>query len=110
MGIESFQIIQEETKTEYIFLLQGELDLSVATQLRAALEPVVHKTNKALVLNLEHLKYIDSTGIGIIISIMKIRDEINTDFFVRSIPAVIKRLFDLTGVSRFLKTELEDGA
>lgn len=110
MSIKNFKIVQEETEKEYILNLSGELDLSVAMQLRNALEPIVHKTNKTLILNLGNLKYIDSTGIGIIISVLKIRDEKNAGFFVRNIPAVIRRVLDLTGVSGFLKEELEDGA
>jgi anti-sigma B factor antagonist len=102
MNIEKFLIDQQETNEEYVIFLSGELDLSVAPQLRSALESVVNHTEKALVLNLRELKYIDSTGIGIIISVLKIRDELNAPFTVREIPRSIKRLFDLTGISEFL--------
>ena len=110
MNINKFQIDKQETETEYLFIISGELDLSVATQLRAALEPVVNEPEKTLILDLKNLKYIDSTGIGIIISVLKIRDELNAKFFVREIPASIKRLLDLTGVSGFLKEGTEGGA
>jgi anti-sigma B factor antagonist len=103
MNIEKFLIDQQETNEEYVFYLKGELDLSVAPQLRSALECVVNRVEKPLILNLKELKYIDSTGIGIIISVLKIRDELNAPFSVRQIPASIKRLFDLTGISEFLE-------
>jgi anti-sigma B factor antagonist len=99
---EKFQIIQEETNEQTILHISGELDLSVVPQLRGALEPVMNRTDKALVLNLQHLKYIDSTGIGIIVSVLKLRDELKAPFYVREVPPAIKRLFDLTGISRYL--------
>ncbi|CAM4430364.1 STAS domain-containing protein [Paenibacillus alkaliterrae] len=102
MNAEPFQIIYEETKDQSIIHISGELDLSVVQQLRGALEPVMNRTDKALILNLKQLKYIDSTGIGIIVSVLKLRDEIKAPFFVREIPPSIKRLFDMTGISRYL--------
>lgn len=110
MNIEKFVIDQQENDEEYVFYLTGELDLSVAPQLRSALESVVNQVEKPLILNLKGLKYIDSTGIGIIISVLKIRDELNAAFTVREIPASIKRLFDLTGISEFLKDTKENQA
>jgi anti-sigma B factor antagonist len=107
MKLDKFLIRQEDTTTEYRIYLNGELDLSVAPQLRSALEPLVNKIDKTLVLNLKDLRYIDSTGIGIIISILKIRDELKAPFVVREIPKSIQRLFDLTGISDFLKEGTE---
>lgn len=102
MRAEQFQVIQEETDRQTILHIGGELDLSVVPQLRIALEPVMNRTDKALVLNLKRLKYIDSTGIGIIVSVLKLRDEIKAPFYVREIPQAIGRLFDMTGISNYL--------
>lgn len=102
MKAEQFQIFQEETSRETILHISGELDLAVVPQLRNALEPVMNRTDKALVLQLKHLKYIDSTGIGIIVSVLKLRDEIKAPFYVREVPPAIRRLFDMTGISRYL--------
>ncbi|MEV5027179.1 STAS domain-containing protein [Paenibacillus sp. LPE1-1-1.1] len=102
MKAEQFQVNQEEKQDQFILHVSGELDLSMVPQLRTALEPVMNRTDKALVLNLKGLKYIDSTGIGIIVSVLKLRDELKAPFYVREIPAAVKRLFDLTGISRYL--------
>lgn len=108
MTINKFEIEIEDIGTECIFYLSGDLDLSVAMQFRAALEPVVKRVDKVLVLDLEHVKYIDSTGIGIIISVLKLRMELDVKFYVRNIPTGIQRLLDLTGVSRFLEEGSEE--
>jgi anti-sigma B factor antagonist len=110
MNIDKFLMDHKETDEEYVLYLSGELDLSAAPQLRAALESVVNRINKPFIINLKDLKYIDSTGIGIIISVLKVRDELNAPFSVREIPAPIKRLFDLTGISEFLEERKEKEA
>jgi len=109
MGFRSFQISQQDNEKAYIFRLSGELDLSVATQFRIELEPIVNKADKMLIFDFEHLKYIDSTGIGIIISVLKIRKELKAEFYVRNIPSGIQRLLDLTGVSNYLDEGLDEG-
>lgn len=110
MRVEQFQIVQERTKEAYILHLSGELDLSVVPQMRSALELVINRADKALILNLKQLKYIDSTGIGIIVSVLKLRDELKAPFFVRDIPPTIGRMFDLTGISGYLTEGKEDQA
>ncbi len=110
MSSNKFQVHKQETDKDNILHLSGELDLSVAPQFHLALEPVVKQKEKTLVLNLKGLKYIDSTGIGIIISVLKIRHELQTPFIVREIPPTIKRLFDLTGVTEFLYEGTENEA
>jgi len=102
MRIEPFHIEQEETEDAYILYVNGELDLSVVPQFRSVLEPVVNQSDMGLILNLKHLTYIDSTGIGIIVSVLKIRDGLKAPFIVQEIPPSIKRLFDLTGISGYL--------
>lgn len=110
MSLNKFQVNKQETETDCTLNLSGELDLSVAPQFHLALEPVVKQQEKTLILNLKDLKYIDSTGIGIIISVLKIRHELKVPFIVREIPPTIKRLFDLTGVSGFLYEGTENEA
>ncbi|HEY0828043.1 MAG TPA: STAS domain-containing protein [Bacilli bacterium] len=110
MSSNKFQIHKQETDQDNVLNLSGELDLSVAPQFHLALEPVVKQQEKTLILNFKDLKYIDSTGIGIIISVLKIRDELQAPFIVREIPPTIKRLFDLTGVSEFLYEGKENEA
>lgn len=102
MTVKQFNIEQEENNEAYILHVSGELDLAVVQQFRAVLGPIVKQADKILVLNLKNLSYIDSTGIGIIVSILKIRDGLNAPFIVKNIPPAIKRLFDMTGVSGYL--------
>jgi anti-anti-sigma factor len=97
-----FQLNKEVTETSNTLFLKGELDLSQAAEMRAAIDPLVADTGKKLVLNLKDLHYIDSTGIGVIVSLLKARDVLNAPFHVEAIPPKIQRLFDITGLTPFL--------
>lgn len=110
MSAEKFQVEQEELEKTIQLHISGELDLAAAQTFRHALESVVHREDKALVLNLSQLRYIDSTGIGLVVSALKIRDELKMPLAVRNIPAAIRRLFDLTGISGFLNEGIEGSA
>lgn len=110
MSTEKFQVDQEELEKSIQLRISGELDLAAALTFRHALEAVVHRVDKALILDVGQLRYIDSTGIGIVVSALKIRDELNAPFKVSNIPAGIKRLFDLTGISGFLNEGIEGSA
>jgi anti-sigma B factor antagonist len=88
--------------------IAGELDLEVASQMRAAMEPLMRQ-DRRLVLNLRDLKYIDSTGIGILIGVLKARHARSAPFSVEEVPDSIRKLFDMTGISPFLAAAEQTG-
>lgn len=81
--------------------LSGELDLSVAPDFRLVMEPLVGDAGLDLVINLKELRYIDSTGIGILLSILKARHGMEAKFVVEEVPPQIQKLFDMTGIAKF---------
>jgi anti-sigma B factor antagonist len=103
-AIKTFHAIKQTESSEIVVRLSGELDLSVASDLADELQPVIRQNELGLVMDMKDLQYIDSTGIGIIVSILKTRTAQGAAFSVRNVPPNIKRLFDLTGISRHLAT------
>jgi anti-sigma B factor antagonist len=97
-----FEINQEDNANGCTLYLRGELDLSKAEQFRSLVYPLADNVDKTLTINLRDLRYIDSTGIGILVYILKKRDKLNAPFFLEEIPPKIKRIFDITGISKFL--------
>ena len=97
----NFEIQIKEMANASLVKVKGELDLAVAPQFRSALEPLIPSA-KPLILNLSELAYIDSTGMGIIIFVLKARTEAKGEFILEEVPGKIKKLFDITGISKFL--------
>jgi anti-sigma B factor antagonist len=101
MERKNFDVQVEDLPDNVAVYLRGELDLAVAAEFRAVVEPLI-PVEKQVVLNLRELTYIDSTGLGIFIFLLKARKAEGNDFAVEEIPANIKRLFDLTGIAKFI--------
>ncbi|MDR2163435.1 MAG: STAS domain-containing protein, partial [Clostridiales Family XIII bacterium] len=59
----------DEAKVRWDFDLHGEIDISNAHQLKQQLEAAYAATPADIYLDIEHLSYIDSTGLGVIIGI-----------------------------------------
>jgi len=98
---EKFQVVTETEANVCTVYLTGELDLSVAPDFRLVMEPLVGDAGLDLVINLKELKYIDSTGIGILLSILKARHGMEVKFSVVEVPPQIQKLFDMTGIAKF---------
>ncbi|WP_139491854.1 STAS domain-containing protein [Brevibacillus dissolubilis] len=98
-----FHIHHEETDTGTTLYLIGQLDLSMAVHFRSVVEPLAMNADKTLTLNLRDLRYIDSTGLGILVAILKVREEVGQTLIVEDVTPKVQRLLDLTGISKFLR-------
>jgi len=96
-----FHIVHDEQPDRHLVYIKGELDLAAAEQFRRAVEPLVDDAAKLLVIRLDELTYIDSTGIGMFVALLKTRKKQGAPFIIENVPPKVQRLFDLTGVSYF---------
>lgn len=106
MNREKFFITKQITPGAITIRLNGELDLSAAPEMQAELEPYVNQSKRSLILDFKDLHYIDSTGIGILIRILKRRTAIGSEFKLTEVSPKIKKLFDITGISQYLDLEV----
>ncbi|MFC1517886.1 STAS domain-containing protein [Candidatus Margulisiibacteriota bacterium] len=49
-----------------VIILNGEIDVYTYPQLNEAMEKIIHDGNYNIVINLEDVRYIDSTGLGVL--------------------------------------------
>jgi anti-sigma B factor antagonist len=62
----------EEQNDQTTLHLKGEIDVYTAPALKEALYPLAEKEKHVILLDLKHVEYLDSTGLGTIIGAMKI--------------------------------------
>lgn len=110
VNAKQFDVGYEETAHTRTIAVRGELELSAAGYFRSAIEPVLGQYDKTLVFDLRELTYIDSTGIGIFIFALKARSDHPGSLRIENVPDRIQRLFDLTGMSRFLDAADKGGS
>jgi anti-sigma B factor antagonist len=91
------------------FTLSGELDLGSATELRDTVgrELATHDSN-AIVLTLAQVTFLDSSGLGCLVSLHKDATEQGKTFRLQSLPDGARRIIELGGLAPLFA--LDDGA
>jgi anti-anti-sigma factor len=89
---------------ERVIRLRGELDIESAPDL----ERVLLRSRPAgqrVVVDLTELKFMDSTGLRVLLRARAAADEGRWEINLRNVPPTIRRLFDMTGVHAALPAE-----
>src|SRR5579859_6307596 len=78
--------------------LTGEIDVYTSPKVKETITDLIDKGHYNLVINLENVRYIDSTGLGVLIGGLKrVREHGGTVNLVCTNPQ-IKKIFDITGL------------
>ncbi|MED1784976.1 anti-sigma factor antagonist [Brevibacillus fortis] len=86
-------------ETEHRVVLGGDIDAFTAPKVKETLMSLVTKPDiNRITVDLEAVEYMDSTGIGIFIGIMKECIQRNRTFEVHKLSPRVERLFRITGL------------
>ncbi|MBV9411586.1 MAG: STAS domain-containing protein [Acidimicrobiia bacterium] len=85
---------------ECVAELHGELDLSTSEPLRAELLQLIEDGCRRLVIDMSELMLIDSTGLGVLVGVLKRALQYDGEMVLRSPRSATRRVFDLTGLDR----------
>ena len=89
--------------------ISGEVDVHACPSLSQTLESVVESAQENVVINLEDINYLDSSGLGTIAYSAKLLSNKNYDMMVICAKPQIKKIFELSGLSskniRLFETE-----
>jgi anti-sigma B factor antagonist len=102
MGVQDQLQIAVRRETDRVILtLDGELDMATAEQLQHAIEGVDGET--MVVLDLDQLQFIDSTGLRSVLSALEHCKERGQAFAVTRGSQQVQRLLGVTGVVKHLR-------
>ncbi|WP_071460027.1 anti-sigma F factor antagonist [Bacillus massilinigeriensis] len=99
--------IDMEIKNDVLCIrLSGELDHHAAEELREKATDALESGNiRHIVLNLEALSFMDSSGLGVILGRYKQIKQHHGEMIVCAISAPVKRLFDMSGLFKIVRLE-----
>lgn len=99
--------IHLEVKNDVLCIrLDGELDHHTAESLRTQASAAIEKYSiRHIVLNLENLSFMDSSGLGVILGRYKQIKQVHGEMVVCAITPPIQRLFDMSGLFKIIRLE-----
>jgi len=98
IGNGPLRVSVEASERRHLIVLEGELDLASARLLTSAFEAVLPHAN-AVVLDLDRLSFIDSSGLVAVLSCEDRCRQHGVGFAVTEGSPPVRRLFDLAGVT-----------
>lgn len=87
----------EEIDGKYIATLQGEMDTAAAIEVEEVLKPLYTSNGKDVIIDCKNLEYIASSGLRILLGILKGAKSSGSKVTLRDVNEDIKTVFKLTG-------------
>ena len=87
----------EEIDGKYVATLEGEMDTVAATQAEEVLKPLYNSKGKDIIIDCNGLEYIASSGLRILLGILKGAKQAGSRVVMRGVNDDIKNVFKLTG-------------
>ncbi|WP_217587386.1 STAS domain-containing protein [Lentibacillus saliphilus] len=96
----SIDVVNERDKL--IAVLVGEVDVYTAPKLKESLLFLVKKEQTMLEVDMTGVSYMDSTGLGVIISVLKAAKEHESQLRLSNLQDSVMRLFHITGLDKVI--------
>ena len=95
----------KEIDGKYVATLAGELDTAAATTAEEVLKPLMQSNGKDVDIECKDLEYIASSGLRILINILKVTMAKGNRVLLRNVNDDIKNVFKLTGFINIFEFE-----
>jgi len=95
----------EELNGTYVATLQGEMDTAAALEVEETLKPLFATGGKDVIIDCKELEYIASSGLRILLSILKGAKAAGGRVVLRDVNDDIKNVFQLTGFINIFEFE-----
>ena len=95
----------EQMEDKYLVTLEGELDTAAAAEVEKTLQPLYTTGGKDVVIDCKGLEYIASSGLRILISILKGAKAGGSKVLLKNMNDDIKSVFKLTGFINIFDVE-----
>lgn len=94
------KILKEQAAKTLILTLEGRLDTTTSPELEALLVNELGDTTE-LILDLDHLEYISSAGLRVLLTAQKMMNTRGT-MIVRNVCEAVREVFEITGFTDIL--------
>ncbi|MBT3318203.1 MAG: STAS domain-containing protein [Clostridia bacterium] len=97
-----------ESNNRWDVNLYGEVDIYNADSLKNELHSLIAEKSADIVLDCTNLKYIDSTGLGVLVNALKKVKETEKSIRIVNLKPYIAKIFTLTGLDKIFVIEVSE--
>lgn len=95
----------QEIDGRIVATLSGELDTAAATEVESALQPLLENEGKDIIIDCSELEYIASSGLRILLGILKKAKSVGCRVTLKNVNEVIEDVLKLTGFIKIFEFE-----
>lgn len=96
------QIKHTEKNEQTIISLSGEIDAYTVTKLKETFSTTMNSEGQDVIVDLEEVTYMDSTGLGVFVSALKTAKENEGELKLVNVQDRVYRLFQITGLNEIM--------
>ena len=93
----------DEEKSIWDIQLVGDVDIQSSNHLKEEINGMLNEVETDLMIDCESLSYIDSTGLGVLIGVLKRVRKVEKDITIVNAQNNIKKLLGITGLDKIFK-------
>lgn len=90
----------DDAQDKWVFKPAGDLDIYTSSEFKEEVLRNFNDKGKDIVINGENLDYVDSTGLGALISILRTMQERDTKIYIENVKPNIRKIFDITDLDK----------
>ncbi len=98
----------DNNQDKWIFKLKGDLDIYTSNQFKEEVLESFNQNESDIIIDGENLDYIDSTGLGSLISILRTVKDKEIKIYIQNVKPNIRKIFDITNLDKLFIFRGED--
>ncbi|MEF9989385.1 MAG: STAS domain-containing protein [Christensenellaceae bacterium] len=96
----------DQTENKIRVKLEGDLDLNTVSAFKRCMDEKIDETPANVEIDCCDLRYIDSTGIGVLVSVLKKVREYDGNIKLKELKPYLFKIFDVTGLTNIFEIEV----
>lgn len=97
------EILEERIDGVDLLILQGRLDVSTAKDIKEKISSLTRKNRVKLVIDMADVHFIDSSGLGSLVSSLRSVNKLGGDIKIASLQDQVRAIFELTRLDRIFE-------
>ena len=102
------QVTYDARDNKILAQMEGDLDLNSVNELKRVMDEAISTNKTDVSVDCAELRYIDSTGLGVLVSILKKVKEYGGKMQILELKPYLFKIFDVTGLTNVFEIEVAE--